>query len=113
MTASMGTRAAGDRLAIAADGPEISVSISTRAARAPFFLIFEQDGRMAEPFQNPVVEQKGGASQAAAELLDERNVGTLVASQFGEKMVKALQDREIKPVVATGAVADYFRNLIR
>jgi len=105
------TPAAGDRLAVAAEGPEASATISKRAARAPFYLIFEQDGRLIESLQNMAAQESGGASSTAVRLLEQHSVGTLVAGDVGRKMLVALQEREIKHVIKTGTVADAVRDL--
>ncbi len=111
LTIPLGTLAAADRLAVAAEGPEVSASISTRAARAPFYLIFEQDGRLIESLQNTAAEESGGASRTAVELLEQHGVGTLVAGDFGRKMLNALKERKIKHVITTGTAADAVRSL--
>ncbi len=107
----LGTMAAGNKLAVAAEGSDANASISTRAARAPFYLIFEQNGRLVESLQNTAAEESGGASSTAVKLLEQYGVGTLIAGDFGRKILDALKEREIKHVIATGTVADTIRSL--
>jgi len=104
---------AGDKLAVAAEGSEANASISMHAARAPFYLIFKQNGRMTISLQNTAAEESSGASIKAVKLLEKHGVGTLVAGDFGGKILDAMKEREIKHVIATGAVADTIRSLIK
>ena len=101
----LGTLSA-DKLAVAADGIDASASISTRASRAAFFLIFEQDGQLVDSLKNTAAEKSGGASSAAVKLLEQYRVNTLIAGDFGEKMLNALNERKIKHIIATGKVTD-------
>jgi predicted Fe-Mo cluster-binding NifX family protein len=107
----LGNLFAADKLAVAAEGSEANASISTRAARAPFYLIFEQNGRMIMSLQNTAAEEGSGASSKAVKLLEKHGVGTLIAGDFGGKILDAMKEREIKHVIATGIVADTIRKL--
>ena len=109
----VGNLFAADKLAVAAEGPEANASISTRAARAPFYLIFEQNGRMIMSLQNTAAEEGSGASSKAVKLLEQYDVGTLVAGDFGGKILDAMKEREIKHIIATGTVADTIRSLTK
>jgi len=107
----LGNLFAADKLAVAAEGSEINASISTRAARAPFYLIFEQSGRMIMSLQNTAAEESSNASSKAIKLLEKYGVGTLVAGDFGGKILDAMKEGKIKHVIATGTVADTIRDL--
>ena len=109
----LGNLFAADKLAVAAEGSEASASISMNAARAPFYLIFDSNGRMIMSLQNTAAEESSGASIKAVKLLEKYGVGTLVAGDFGGKILDAMKEREIKHVIATGTVADTIRNLTK
>ena len=109
----LGSLIAADKLAVAAEGSEASASISTRAAKAPFYLIFEQNGRMIMSLQNTAADESSGASVKAVKLLEINGVGTLIAGDFGGKMLDAMKEREIRHVIATGTVADTILSLTK
>ena len=109
----LGNLFAADKLAVAAEGSEASASISMNAARAPFYLIFEQSGRMIMSLKNTAAEESSGASSKAVKLLQEYGVGTLVAGDFGGKMLSAMKEQDIKHVIATGTVADTIGGLTK
>lgn len=109
----LGNLFAADKLAVAAEGSEINSSISSRAARAPFYIIFEKNGRMIMSIQNTAAEESSGASSKAVKLLQKYGVGTLVAGDFGGKILDAMKEQEIKHVIATGIVSETIRSLTK
>ncbi len=109
----LGNLFAADKLAVAAEGSEASASISKNAAKAPFYLIFEQSGRMITSLKNTAAEESSSASSKAVKLLQEYGVGTLVAGDFGGKMLGAMKERDIKHIIATGTVADIIGSLTK
>ena len=109
----LGNLFAADKLAVAAEGSKANASVSTRAARAPFYLIFDSNGRMIMSLQNTAAEESGGASSKAVKLLEKYGVGTLVAGDFGGKMLDAMKESGIKHVIATGTVVDTIHSLIK
>ena len=109
----LGNLFAADKLAVAAEGPEVNSSISTRAARAPFYLIFEKNGRMIMSIKNTAAEESSSASSKAVRLLQKHGVGTLVAGDFGGKILDAMKEQEIKHIIATGVVSETIRSLTK
>lgn len=109
----LGNLFAADKLAVAAEGSEVNSSISSRAARAPFYIIFEKNGSMIMSIQNTAAEESSGASSKAVKLLQKYGVGTLVAGDFGGKILDAMKEQEIKHVIATGIVSETIRSLTK
>ena len=109
----LGNLFAAAKLAVAAEGSEANSSISTRAARAPFYLIFEKNDRMIMSIQNTAAEESSGASSKAVKLLEKYGVGTLVAGDFGGKILDAMKEQEIRHVIATGVVSETIRSLTK
>ncbi len=83
-------------IAVASDGQEQDANISQQAARASWFLFFDEQGVFLEAVQNPAKDLKGGAGGAAAEFLAKRGVKTVTAASFGSKMAAALNEYHIK-----------------
>jgi len=91
------------RIAVAADAAHAEARVSPVAARAPHILIFDAAGAMVEWHPNPAAANPGGAGPALARWLAEKNVGTLIAGDFGAKIAPALEERKIRAVKASGA----------
>jgi predicted Fe-Mo cluster-binding NifX family protein len=101
------------RIAIAAEADHAEAPVSAVAARAPHILIFDAAGSMVESYKNPVAANPGGAGPALARWLAEKKVGTLVAGDFGAKLVPALEERKIAAVKASGPAARAAKELRR
>ena len=87
--------------------------ISDKAARAPYYLVFDKSGKLREIISNPFRDAAGGAGPKMADLLAEKNVTVVVAGAFGYKMAKALEAEGIKHHEATGIVKKAVEKLLR
>ena len=90
-----------------------SSQISDKAARAPYYLVFDKSGKLLEIISNPFRDAAGGAGPKMADLLAEKNVTVVVAGAFGYKMAKALEAKGIKHHEATGIVKKAVEKLLR
>jgi predicted Fe-Mo cluster-binding NifX family protein len=93
------------RIAVASMGKEESSEISQQAARAPYYLIFE-DGKLKESIKNPFAVGSGGAGFAVAKMLADKDVKRVVAGNFGSNMSGALRDRNLEHKEMSGKVTD-------
>lgn len=94
------------RIAVASDTQEKSGSISMSAGRAPYFLIFDRDGKLLETVANPHADDPGGSGPSTAAFLADKKVGLIVAGRFGPKMATALQSVKIKYFERQGTIVD-------
>ncbi len=104
-----GTVSAGEdqlQIAVAAESTELTAMISKVAARAPYFLIFDQQNNLLQTLKNPSADVSGGAGPKAAAFLAEKKVSLVIAGQFGRKMQDALKSFKIQTVVRQGRVID-------
>ncbi len=90
-----------------------SSQISDKAARAPYYLVFDKSGKLLEIISNPFHDAAGGAGPKMADLLAEKNVTVVVAGSFGYKMANALEAKGIKYHEATGIVKKAVEKLLR
>ena len=94
------------RIAIAVIGNNDNAQISSQAARAPFFMVFE-DNKLIETIRNPFRLGSGGAGFSVAKLLEDKGVEKIVAERFGENMVGALEERGISFEETTGTLKEF------
>jgi predicted Fe-Mo cluster-binding NifX family protein len=99
-------------IAIAATAPELNGQIAMHGARAPFYLLFDEQGNMLEVLANPVVQAEGGAASQAALFLADKGVTLLAAGDFGSRFVSELEEKGIDHVQMSGLIADVIVELI-
>jgi len=97
--------ASGTRIAVAAEAAGAEASVSGIAARAPYILVFDADGKLVESQPNPFAKMSGDAGPPIAGWLAERQVGTFIAGNFGSKLSQAMQEKGIRGIVASGPAA--------
>ena len=87
--------------------------VSDRAARAPYYLLFDESGKLFEVIANPYYDSARSAGPKVANLLVGKNVTIVVAEDFGSKMIAALNKEGINYYKASGIVKEAVEELIR
>jgi len=90
------------KIAIATLGKDENSDISERAGRAPYYLIFDENGKLLETVKNPFGMGSGGAGFGVAKMLGDKGVDTVVAGKFGGNMVMAMKERGFEYYEAKG-----------
>lgn len=83
------------KIAIASTNKNEDSEISSIAGRAPYFLIYK-DKELVNTIKNPFVIGGGGAGFSVAKMLEDQKVDLIISGEFGDKMIRALQERNIK-----------------
>lgn len=99
--------------AIASNGAAKESNVSKHAARAPFFLLFDQSGKLLKAEKNPFSDTSGRAAPQAVELLARAGVTKLVAGKFGDNMVSELDSKGIDYLESKGTVKSAIREILR
>lgn len=84
------------KVAVAAEGQTANALVSEVAARSPYFLIFEKNGKFLEAVDNPYKATKGGAGTSVVPFLAQMGVTFVVAGEFGTKMLQGMKSNGIK-----------------
>jgi len=100
------------KIAVAADASDIDTDVADQGARAPFFLIFGNDGRLHATLANPVAAGGQHAGPAAAQFLAGQGVGLVAAGDFGPRFLDALDEHNIGHVQAAGRITDVIARLL-
>lgn len=93
-------------IAVAAEDTEITSRICKVAARAPYFLFFDNQDNLLQTVKNPYVYTSGSAGPKAAGFLIEKKVDLIIAGRFGHKMQNALKPNKVQMVEQQGRVID-------
>ena len=77
-------------IAIPAEGEDLSAAVSSRFARAPWFLLVDSETLEFEAISNPATEASHGAGSLAVQELARRGVSAVFAPRVGPKAAEAL-----------------------
>ncbi len=99
-------------IAVASDSKETTGQISTVAARAAYFMVFDQDGSLLETIANPHADAAGGAGPSVANFLADKQIKIVIAGRFGMKMSNALKAANIEYVEKQGIIIDEVKGVV-
>lgn len=99
-------------IAIASDKETEEGKVSTRAARAPYYLLYDAEEHLTESLKNPFAIGGGGAGFSVAKMLADRGVDTLIAGEIGGNMTGALDERGIRHIERSGSVTETLQAVV-
>lgn len=94
-------------IAVAANGDNQNSAI-TNAANAPYFLLFNNEGKFLKAVSN---SNKGNAGDAAATLA-KQGATVLVANGFDRASLEAISAQDVIPMKKTGAISKAVQSLV-
>lgn len=100
------------KIAVASDGTNVTSSVSDKAGRCGYYLILDSRGKLTEVVTNPHMGERHRAGSQTAEFLSRRNVTTVIAGNFGDKMIQAMEQSGLGHVQLRGTVEDAVRELL-
>jgi len=101
-----------EKIAVAANGETPAASVSTQAGRAPFFLLFDESGKLIETMANPGKEA-GSSGIEVADFLVSKGVTVIVAEGYGGRIVGVMKDKGIRAVAFKGSVEEAVKNVLQ
>jgi len=99
------------RIAVAAENAAADASISKFAARSPYFLLFNEQGNLVEALPNPYARESRRVGPQVVELLSDKGIHTIIAEEFGAKMIAALKQKKMAYKPGAGRAADAVRSV--
>ncbi len=94
------------KIAIATEEKDPKGTVSDRAGRATFYLIFDDKQSLLETIKNPFSIGGGGAGFSVAKMLADKQVAIVIAGKFGPKISDALETRNVSSVSFSGTIKD-------
>lgn len=101
-----------NKIAIASGGKTVKASVSNMAAKCPYYLIFDDKGSLIEVLDNPYMHASRGAGPSAANFLARRGVTSVIAENFGPKMINTLKNKGIMHFQFKGSVFDVVKRTL-
>ena len=100
------------KIAVASDDKTAKGSVSNKAAKCPYYLMFDSKGEMTGVIDNPYCDASRGAGPSTANFLDLQGVTLVIAGDFGSKMINTLKNKGITHVEFKGRVDDAVKRVL-
>ena len=100
-----------EKIAVSANGETPAAQVSRQAGLSPFFLLFDEKGKLIEAIDNPYKEG-GGAGIPVADFLAGKGVTIIVAEGFGDRIVEVMKSKGIRAVVFKGSVEEAVKKVL-
>lgn len=100
------------KIAVAANNKIPTATVSGQAAPAPYFLFFDQKGKLLEAVENPY-KDADRAGPSVVGFLAGKGVTVVVAGGFGPKIVDDMKAKGITPVSFNGSAADAVKKILQ
>jgi predicted Fe-Mo cluster-binding NifX family protein len=98
-------------IVVAAEGDVADALISKFAARSPYFLFFNEQGTLIEALANPYHRESRGTGPQVVDFLYGKGVHTVIAGEFGVKMITAMRQKNMTYNRGVGRAEDAVRRL--
>jgi predicted Fe-Mo cluster-binding NifX family protein len=93
------------KIAVASDGKETTASISNKA-KAGYYLMFNEKGKLIETIPNPYKDSKEDNVSLTVEFLSKKGVTEVIAGNFSDKMIAAINNNNMTYCEYNGIVDD-------
>ena len=100
------------KIAVAAEGKAATAEVSRVAARSPYFLFFDWDGKLLESVENPYKAARRRAGTAVVPFLAQKAATFVVAGKFGENMIRAMKAKGIEYLEFQGNAEAAFKKVL-
>ena len=101
------------KIAVASNDKTAKGSVSNKAAKCPYYLMFDGKGEMTEVIDNPYWDASRGAGPSAANFLARQGVTLVIAGNFGSKMINTLKSKDITHFEFKGLVDDAVKRVLK
>jgi len=101
------------KIAVASTGKTVDSPVSDKAARSPYYLLFDGSGALIKIIENPHKTTERGAGPKAAQFLAREGVNTVIAQTVGGKMANTLKSNGIAYYERTGKAEDVVKEVLK
>ena len=96
------------KIAVAANGKTPAASVGGQPARSPYFLLFDDEGKLIEAIANPAQD-----GRAVTDFLASKGVTVAVAGEYGPQIVGVMKNKGIKAVTFKGSVEEAVKKVLQ
>lgn len=99
------------RIAIAAMKQDVEDEVSHKGARATFFIVFDETGKLLEIIPNPFTEYDRAVGVRVADYLADKHVDVIAARHLGTGFTSALDNKGVRYVESSGTINSVAKEL--
>jgi len=100
------------KIAVASNSKDATASISNKAGKCPYYLIFDGTGELIEVVDNPYKDVQSGAGSQTVDFLANKGVTVVIAESFDEKMIEAMRSNSTDYFQFQGIVHDAVKTVL-
>jgi len=100
------------KIAVASNSKDATSSISNKAGKCPYYLIFDSTGELIEVVENPYKNAQRKAGQQTADFLADKGVTIVIAGNFGDKMIEVMRSNRTDYFKLQGIVHDAVKKVL-
>jgi predicted Fe-Mo cluster-binding NifX family protein len=100
-----------EKIAVAANGDTPGAPVNAQAASSPYFLVFDQKGKLLEAIENPYKTSESPGPDVVNYLFG-KGATVVVAGDFGPKIVEVMKAKRIWPVRFNGSAQDAVKKVL-
>ena len=101
-----------EKIAVAANGQTPESSVSAQAGRAPFFLFFDENGKLTEAIPNPAKDSQNSGI-AVADFVAGKGVTIVVAEAYGPQIVQVMKSKGIRAIAFKGSAEEAVKKVLQ
>jgi len=101
-----------EKIAVAASGSDPGAAVNAQAALSPYFLIFDQQGKLLEALVNPYKDADNPGPDVV-NYLTGKGITVVIAGGFGPKILNVMKAKKIWPVPFTGSAQDSLKKVLK
>jgi predicted Fe-Mo cluster-binding NifX family protein len=96
------------KIAVAANGSSPASTVGGQPARSPYFLLFDDQGKLIEAISNPAQD-----GIAVTNFLAGKGVTIAVAGEYGPRIVAVMKNNGIRAVTFKGSVEEAVKKVLQ
>jgi len=99
------------RIAIAAMTRDQNAQISSRGARAEFYLVYDETGAFCDLIENPFKDYDRAVGLRVADYLADKSVNAVAAAHIGSGFERALDAKGIRHIQREGIISEVAKDI--
>ncbi len=100
------------KIAVASNSKDPMSSISSKAGKCPYYLIFDNKGELTEVIGNPYKDAQSGTEQQTVDFLAGKGVTVVIAETFGDKIIGAMRTKSMDYFQLNGIINDVVKKVL-